>query len=214
MNTIMRAIVHSWSVWNLRAFKREGLDLAFLSAVMILRFSNIILRRSYVHDILNARCRITTTETGRATEVDAWSTVADQGYPALIMFCAYVSGSFTNPLHWQSPLRPSVVLRAMGILRKSVRGLASLQVVWPFDQRCYLALRKATDDIDLENHDPVIGQQDDFMQIMILLISMTLWRVPQSRRLTYIYGKDLLVLTIAVLLNSPLLCQLRRLSTL
>ncbi|KAB5581297.1 fungal-specific transcription factor domain-containing protein [Coniochaeta sp. 2T2.1] len=179
---------HSWSVWNLRAFKLEGLDLAFLSAVMILRLSNIILRRSYLHDIPNARCKITTTETGRATEVDAWSTVADQlydnmttlhqqitaffeyrtpeqGYPALIVFCAYVCGSLSNHLHRQPQLCPSVAPRAMGILRNSVRGLASLQVAWPFAQRWYLALRKATDDIDLEDHDPVVGQQDDSMHI-------------------------------------------------
>lgn len=179
---------HSWSIWNLRAFKLEGLDLAFLSAVMILRLSNIILRRSYLHDILNARCKITTTETGPASGADAWSTVADQlydnmvtlhqqitaffehrtpkqGYPALIVFCAYVCGSLANHLHRQPQLCPGVAPRAMAILRNSVRGLASLQVAWPFAQRWYLALRKATDDVDLEDHDPVAGQQDDAMQI-------------------------------------------------
>ncbi|OIW32648.1 hypothetical protein CONLIGDRAFT_630305 [Coniochaeta ligniaria NRRL 30616] len=176
---------HAWSVWNLRAFKIEGLDLAFLSAVMILRLSNIILRRSYLHDILNARSKTVVAETEKSnTADDAWSSVADQlydnmlilheqitaffeyrtpeqGYPALIVFCAYVCGSLANHLHRQPQLCPSVAPRAMGILRNSIRGLASLQVAWPFAQRWYLALRKATEDISLEDHEPALDPQED-----------------------------------------------------
>ncbi|KAI0481296.1 hypothetical protein GGR56DRAFT_313956 [Xylariaceae sp. FL0804] len=43
---------HRWSLWNLRGHKTECLDLAYLSVVMVLRLSNIILRRSYVHEML------------------------------------------------------------------------------------------------------------------------------------------------------------------
>ncbi|KAL6248192.1 hypothetical protein RBB50_004447 [Rhinocladiella similis] len=39
---------HQWSVWNLRGFRAQGLDLAYLSVVMMIRLSTIILRRSHV----------------------------------------------------------------------------------------------------------------------------------------------------------------------
>jgi hypothetical protein len=175
---------HSWSVWNLRAFKVEGLDLSFLSAVMILRLSNIILRRSYLHDILKPRNEtiVVPTPTGQSIGTDAWSSVADQlyanmlrlheqitaffayrspdqGYPALIVFCVYVCGSLANHLHRQPQLCPHIAPRAMGILRSSIRGLADLQVAWPFAQRWYLTLRKATEDVSLEEDTPVVDRQ-------------------------------------------------------
>jgi hypothetical protein len=176
---------HSWSVWNLRAFKVEGLDLSFLSAVMILRLSNIILRRSYLHDILKPRSEtaVVRTQQGPSAGADAWLSVADQlyanmltlheqitaffayrspdqGYPALIVFCVYVCGSLANHLHRQPQLCSHVAPRAMGILRSSIRGLADLQVAWPFAQRWYLTLRKATEDLSLEEHTPVVGRHN------------------------------------------------------
>lgn len=39
---------HQWSVWNLRGFRAQRLDLAYLSVVMMIRLSTIILRRSHV----------------------------------------------------------------------------------------------------------------------------------------------------------------------
>jgi len=46
--------LHHFLSWNLRVFRAEGMELVFLSVVMILRPSNIILRRSYLDDILRA----------------------------------------------------------------------------------------------------------------------------------------------------------------
>lgn len=175
---------HRWSVWNLRAFKMEGLDLAFLSAVMILRLSNIILRRSYLHDILNNRCDPSIVASSTNPHV-SWSSVADelydnmltlhqqitaffeyrspeQGYPALVVFCAYVCGSLANHLHRQPQLCPNVAAGALEILRKSIKGLANLQVAWPFAQRWYLALRKATEHVGLDDEGgEVAGGHDD-----------------------------------------------------
>ncbi|EXJ84728.1 hypothetical protein A1O3_05399 [Capronia epimyces CBS 606.96] len=42
---------HTWSVWNLRGFKAQGLDLAYLSVVMMIKLSNIVLRRSYLQGL-------------------------------------------------------------------------------------------------------------------------------------------------------------------
>ncbi|KAK3375853.1 hypothetical protein B0T24DRAFT_676755 [Lasiosphaeria ovina] len=156
-----------WSVWNLRAFKLEGQDLAFLSAVMILRLSNAILRRSYLDGLLDAAARSRTVSDDKA-----WQPVADQlyanmlvlheqisvffahrapahGYPALVVFCAYVCGSLANRLHCQPQLCVAVAPQALPVLRSSVRGLASLHVAWPFAQRWHRALAKATKDIGL-----------------------------------------------------------------
>ncbi|EXJ93805.1 hypothetical protein A1O1_02198 [Capronia coronata CBS 617.96] len=43
---------HSWSVWNFRGFKTQRLELAYLSVVMMIKLSNIVLRRSYLQEIL------------------------------------------------------------------------------------------------------------------------------------------------------------------
>lgn len=41
---------HQWSVWNLRGYKAETLDLAYLSVVMPLRLSNIVVRRVHLEE--------------------------------------------------------------------------------------------------------------------------------------------------------------------
>lgn len=43
---------HRWSAWNLRGWKAESLHLAYLSVVMVLRLSNIVVRRIYLEDLL------------------------------------------------------------------------------------------------------------------------------------------------------------------
>lgn len=43
---------HKWSAWNLRGWKAESLHLAYLSVVMVLRLSNIVVRRIYLEDLL------------------------------------------------------------------------------------------------------------------------------------------------------------------
>ncbi|KAH8646815.1 fungal-specific transcription factor domain-containing protein, partial [Xylariales sp. PMI_506] len=158
---------HTWSVWNLRAFKVEVLDLAFLSAVMVLRLSNIILRRSYLHDVLSTRSSQGETVGLPAPITETWETVAeelfdnmlvlheqitafftyrhaDQGYPALIVFSVYVCGSLANHLRQQPQICPRVAPRAVKILQKSIQGLGDLQFGWPLARRWYNALCKAS----------------------------------------------------------------------
>lgn len=173
---------YRWSVWNLRGFKVEGLDLAYLSAVMVLGLSNIILRRSYLHDILSIINQGNEVERPDVTE--AWITVADQlfehmlqlyeqitaffeyrspdqGYPALIVFCVYVCGSLANHLRLQPRVCPRIAPQAMQILHDSIQGLSKLQSAWPLARRWYLALCRASergsmDDEPIELRGPIM----------------------------------------------------------
>ncbi|KAK0642231.1 fungal-specific transcription factor domain-containing protein [Cercophora newfieldiana] len=150
---------HAWSVWNLRAHKLSGLDLAFLSAAMILRLSNIILRRSYLHCLLQAHADSTdpshiavqlyTNMLTLHSQIAAFFEFRspDQGYPALIVFCAYVCGTLANHLHRQPQHCPAVAPQALAILKSSMRGLEKLQGAWPFAQRWCRALKKMTEDL-------------------------------------------------------------------
>ncbi|TPX15600.1 uncharacterized protein E0L32_004298 [Thyridium curvatum] len=167
---------HCWSDWNLRGFKVEGLDLAYLSVVMVLRLSNIILRRNYLHFILSSRrdTDSTSSSSEQSIATEAWSPVADQlfdnmlmlheqinaffehrspdqGYPALIVFCIYVCGSLAVHLHRQPQLCPRAAPQAVEILRTSMGGLVNLQAAWPFARRWYLALSQASEHILLED---------------------------------------------------------------
>ncbi|KAL1872667.1 hypothetical protein Daus18300_004213 [Diaporthe australafricana] len=45
---------HRWSAWNLRGWRSEGLHLAYLAVVMVLRVSNIVERRIYLDEILQS----------------------------------------------------------------------------------------------------------------------------------------------------------------
>ncbi|KAH9884381.1 hypothetical protein F4778DRAFT_565068 [Xylariomycetidae sp. FL2044] len=167
---------HSWSIWNLRGFIVEGLDLAYLSATMVLRLSNIILRRSYLHDILGARHQHGGHPDHPPPGEDAWSPIAEvlfdnmlaldeqisaffdnrspdrgyQGYPAIIVFCVYVCGSLANHLYQQPQLCPRVAPHAVRVLKSSVRGLGDLQGAWPLARRWYQALFKASEQVVLE----------------------------------------------------------------
>jgi hypothetical protein len=45
---------HKWSVWNLRGWRAESVHLAYLAIVMVLRLSNIVVRRIYLDDLITA----------------------------------------------------------------------------------------------------------------------------------------------------------------
>lgn len=168
---------HCWSGWNLRGFKIEGLDLAYLSVTMVLRLSNIILRRSFLHDILSARHQqedVTTID--RPPSTNTWSAIAEElfdnmlvldeqiaafleyrsveheyrGYPAIIVFCVYVCGSLANHLHQQPQICPRVAPHAARVARSSIKGLGDLQSAWPLARHWYLALCKASETVRLE----------------------------------------------------------------
>ncbi|KAJ5331902.1 hypothetical protein N7476_001685 [Penicillium atrosanguineum] len=156
---------HSWSIWNLRGFKAKGLDLAYLSAVMMLRLSHIVLRRKFLHDRSksetgdrNLQTRHYVTSLGSVTtdlfenmillheQIDAFFNFRspDQGFPALIVFCVYVCGSLANHLNQNPHICPRNSPRAEEILRKSLVGLGELQHAWPLARRWNKALCRAS----------------------------------------------------------------------
>lgn len=177
-------VQHSWSIWNLRGFQVECLDLAYLSVVMVLRLSNIILRRSYLHDILSNRSQRDLINQQNRT--DTWPAVADElfdnllklheqitaffeyrspdrGYPALIVFCVYVCGSLANHLRLQPQVCPRVAPQANQILQQSIQGLNDLQNAWPLARRWYMALCRASEYSTLEPRPPIQASGDDMM---------------------------------------------------
>ncbi|KAJ5902166.1 hypothetical protein N7495_002694 [Penicillium taxi] len=166
-------IPHRWSVWNLRGFKSEGLDLAFLSVVMVLRLSNIVLRRRYLHDKSISQEGYP-QDTGHVTtelfenmlilheQIDAFFDFRspEQGFPALIVFCVYVCGSLANHLHQKPSVCPSIAPQAEEILRKSLTGLGQLQHAWPLARRWNKALCRASARIRTQSQDetsPSVG---------------------------------------------------------
>lgn len=62
------------SAWNLRGYQAEHVDLAYLSIITITRMNNIVLRRSYLPDIVS---HIVDSETGDASAPPGfWETVS------------------------------------------------------------------------------------------------------------------------------------------
>jgi hypothetical protein len=110
---------HEWSAWNLRGYQAEHLDLAYLSIITITRMNNIVLRRSYLTDIVS---HIIDSETGdQMAPPGFWETMsyelfsnvltlyeaidtyfsmrrADDGFPTMLAFCAYTCGSIISYL--------------------------------------------------------------------------------------------------------------------
>ncbi|KAG9247007.1 hypothetical protein BJ878DRAFT_232489 [Calycina marina] len=142
---------HRWSIWNFRGYKSEGVDLAYLSVVMVLRLSNIILRRRFIENIIVKEnnnesppdfWRTVSTELfenvlGLHEQIDAFLTLRspEQGFPALIAFCVYACGSLANHL-WRMPeICPKLAPKAGDIVSKSLEVLSGLEHVWPLAKR-------------------------------------------------------------------------------
>lgn len=161
---------HKWSVWNLRGCKAERVDLAYLSVVMVVRLSNIILRRGCLHEILDSsrdlnvcipsqRPDTMTVELFQNVlilneQIEAFFELRspEQGYPALIVFCVYICGSLANHLFRQPRVCLQFAPRAEEILRKSMTVLHDLQHAWPLARRWYAALCNACAGTTIANH--------------------------------------------------------------
>ena len=148
---------YRWSVWNLRGFKTEGLDLAYLSIVMMIRLSNIILRRSYLHSLDTGGTASSESASGLTMtiteelftnmvilheQIEAYFSLRspNQGFPAFIVFCIYICGSLANHLQKRDS---RTVARAVEILQASTKLLSEVQDAWPMAKRWSDALIKA-----------------------------------------------------------------------
>lgn len=149
---------HKWSIWNFRGYKAEGLDLAYLSVVMVIRLSNIILRRSFIENIISKENDDAAPEGFWITmsselfenvlalheQIDAFFSLRaqDQGFPAMIVFCVYVCGSLANHL-WKRPeICPHHATGMQEIVHKSLKILSDLQHPWQLARKWKTALEQ------------------------------------------------------------------------
>ncbi|CZR58238.1 related to general repressor of transcription [Phialocephala subalpina] len=147
---------HKWSIWNFRGYKAEGLDLAYLSVVMVIRLSNIILRRTFIDSIIHKEANNGAPENfwmnmsselfenvlALHEQIDAFFNLRSpqQGFPAMIVFCVYVCGSLANHL-WRRPeICPSLASGMGDIVSKSLEVLTDLQHAWPLARKWRQAL--------------------------------------------------------------------------
>jgi hypothetical protein len=105
---------HTWSVRNLRSYKAECLDLAYLSVVMSLQLSNIVVRRVHLEEILASLISESAqTKFWEDMSYELFSNVfilyeqidaffshpsSEEGFPAMIVFCVYIAGSLSTYL--------------------------------------------------------------------------------------------------------------------
>lgn len=142
---------HKWSAWNLRGFKAEHVDLAYLSIVTITRLNNIVLRRAYLDRIVKAMINGADQGTGALAgfweqvsyelfsnawllydAVDVWFTLrsTEDGFPAMLAFCIYISASLASHLHKWPQLCPSLAPSAEKILNRSLDVLSTFEDKW------------------------------------------------------------------------------------
>ncbi|KAH9897590.1 hypothetical protein F4778DRAFT_744178 [Xylariomycetidae sp. FL2044] len=142
---------HRWSPWNLRGFKAEHVDLAYLSIVTITRLSNIVLRRRYLENI-SARVfdpasqhdsaprdfwesmslELFTNVRDLSDRIDVWFAFrsADDGYPAILALCIYTCGSLASYLYRWPRLCLGLSAGAEDILRRSTEILSTFEDKW------------------------------------------------------------------------------------
>ena len=142
---------HRWSAWNLRGFKAEHVDLAYLSIITITRLNNIVLRRAYldriVRAMINGNDQSDTTPPGFWEQVsfelfsnawslydavDVWFTLrsTEDGFPAMLAFCIYISASLASHLHKWPQLCPRLAPSAEKILNRSLDVLSTFEDKW------------------------------------------------------------------------------------
>jgi hypothetical protein len=144
-------------VWNLRGYKAECLDLAYLSVVMSLQLSNIVVRRVHLEEILaSLMSESAQTKFWGDMSYELFSNVfilyeqidtffshrsSEEGFPAMIVFCVYIAGSLSTYL-WKYPqLCPKLAEKAEAILNRCLDILETLQHAWLTAQRWAQSLR-------------------------------------------------------------------------
>jgi hypothetical protein len=171
---------HRWSVWNLRGYKAENLELAYLAIVMVVRLSNIVLRRIYLDDLIAAShsnfdfSLVSNAEFWRTMSHELFANVQElhdqieayfplrlkeEGHPAILAFCVYVCGSVAAYL-WRWPnLCTKVAAQAETMATRSLAVLSELQHAWPTASRWQQGLIQATTPISEDYPSPRLGRE-------------------------------------------------------
>ncbi|ORX94818.1 fungal-specific transcription factor domain-domain-containing protein, partial [Clohesyomyces aquaticus] len=153
---------HRWSIWSVKVWKDLGFELAYLSVVMVIRLSNILLRRMYLENI---KASISTAKDNGGPS-GFWKPVSDElfrdvvelyqqievsftmreqteGYPAILVFPIYVCGSLALNL-WQCPkLCPRLADKASAMLLRCLKVITDLQHAWPMARKWQEGLQQA-----------------------------------------------------------------------
>lgn len=156
---------HRWSIWNLRGYKTESLELAYLAIVMVVRLSNIVLRRTYMDDLIAASHSLFDGTT--VVNAEFWQTMSYElfanvqelheqinayfpsrskgdGFPAVLAFCVYICGSAAAHL-WRWPnLCLEIAPKAEVMATQSLAVLGELQHAWPTASRWQQGLKQVT----------------------------------------------------------------------
>ncbi|EFX03771.1 n-carbamoylsarcosine amidase [Grosmannia clavigera kw1407] len=159
---------HRWSVWNLRGWCAESLHLAYLSVVMVVRLGNIVIRRIYLERIIKALDADDDDSNSDRTASAFWQTVSydlfanvlelheqvdayarmrmrDEGFPAILVFCAYMCGSLTSYLGRHPRLCPHISpAEAQDMSRGAIKVLSELQPAWPTSAKWHQGLQQAS----------------------------------------------------------------------
>ncbi|KAJ9134089.1 Fungal-specific transcription factor domain-containing protein [Pleurostoma richardsiae] len=167
---------HTWSPWNLRGYKAEHVDLAYLSIVTVTRLNNIVLRRTYLDRIVKAMVNedggdssapagfweqmsleLFTDAWSLYEAVDVWFSLrgVNEGFPAMLAFCTYVCGSLASHLYRWPQLCPKLAPAASTALRRCVDVLSTFEEKWPTASQWSSVLRQVADQAPYHGSRPV-----------------------------------------------------------
>jgi hypothetical protein len=155
---------HRWSAWNLRGYKVEHVELAYLSIVSIMKLNHIVLRRLYL-EVLIDQLALRRRDDGAPHEfweqmsselfssvkelyeiIDAFFATrgSDEGFPAMLAFCVYICGSMSGYLVRYPTLCPKLAPTASQTLQRTLNILFTLEGKWPAISEWTSILRRSS----------------------------------------------------------------------
>lgn len=155
-------VEHRWSAWNLRGFKAQHVELAYLSIVSIMKLNHIVPRRLYLESIVAKVLGHKATDNAPQgfweqmsfelfsnvwqlyDIIDAFFTTrsSDDGFPAMLAFCVYTCGSLASYLVRWPQLCRDLSASASTILNRALEILSTLEEKWLTVHDWTLVLRK------------------------------------------------------------------------
>ncbi|KAL1744097.1 hypothetical protein HDZ31DRAFT_8602, partial [Schizophyllum fasciatum] len=157
---------HQWSAQNLRGYRAEALDLAYLSIVLVLRMSNVVVRRVYMavavgivdqQELPNEQWSLAPAAywhtmaqelfadvRGLYEQLDASFPLCPQGFPPIIVFCIYICGSLASYLCKWPRLAPGLAPEAHTMFARALEMLNSAKDLWPKARAWQAALAQSS----------------------------------------------------------------------
>ena len=103
---------------------------------------------------------------------------AEEGYPAMLVFCVYICGSLASYL-WKWPqLCPSLSSGAEKILKRSLEVLTNLKHAWPQATTWLEALRKVSFPVNgSKGHERPISEMSSQERVLSAAASSSLYNI-------------------------------------